>query len=384
MKKVLLLGYSGFPTAKSAASEKQKLIAKAINMVPGYEVEILNYTSYCKYKYDKKGTVEGVNYRLTAFFSKQPKNRILRVANLVYGYVCDYFYVMFKSYDAIILSTRNSIYILGHILLAKLKQKKVTITIVEDYESLKNDSSLITRLKCFLFFNYVFKYIDGVFPISALIREQARKVNNNLPLLDLPIFTDFEKFERTIGVDERDYFLFCGAAGYFETIKFVIDSYQVRPLEHSLILIINGHQSEIEKVLNYIRKLGLEEKIACKSELSYRNLIGYYKNSAGLLIPLNPDTKDSARFPHKIAEYCASKRPIISSNYGEVKRFFEHKKNALLIDYHDIQAFNKLMQYVEKNKDHASRIGLESYKLGYDKFNYENYGEKITRFLSLI
>ena len=42
------------------------------------------------------------------------------------------------------------------------------------------------------------------------------------------------------------------------------------------------------------------------------------------------------------------------------------------------------MQYVEKNKDHASRIGLESYKLGYDKFNYENYGEKITRFLSFI
>ena len=45
MNKVLLLGYSGFPESKSAAAEKQKLIAKAINMNTNYDTEILNYIS---------------------------------------------------------------------------------------------------------------------------------------------------------------------------------------------------------------------------------------------------------------------------------------------------------------------------------------------------
>jgi len=57
MTKILLLGYSGFPMSKSAASEKQKLIAKSICLEPQMKVEIVNSISYNDFKYDKKGYV---------------------------------------------------------------------------------------------------------------------------------------------------------------------------------------------------------------------------------------------------------------------------------------------------------------------------------------
>jgi glycosyltransferase involved in cell wall biosynthesis len=384
MSKIILLGYSGFPFSKSAASEKQKLIAKAIILNPSIDVEILNYISFSNFKYKRKGLFDGVSYRLMSIYSKYPKNNILRLINLGYGYLNEFLYVTFRHYDYIIISSRNSFYIFGHILISKLRSKTVTLTMVEDYDSLNNSSSRISKIKRKIYFKYVLKYIDGVFPISKLIKEEVIKVNKNLPFLELPIFTNFENFNETIAVDESNYFLFCGAANYFDTIKFIIDSYLVSSLESSLILVINGNKKAISRVSVYLKNINSKNTIILKSSLSYKVLVGYYKNANALLIPLNPDVKDMARFPHKIAEYCASKRPIISSNFGEVKKFFEHKENALLLEEHDIYEMNSLMQYVVQNPEISNKIGLESYQLGYVKFNYKNYGNDIINFLKNI
>jgi len=384
LNKILLLGYSGFPLSKSAACEKQKLIAKAISLEPQMKVEILNNISFNDFKYDRKGVFEGVSYRLTCLFSIYPNNKVSKLLNLIYGCLNEYLYVMFSTYDYIIISSRNSIYILGHIMIAKLRNKKITLTMVEDYKSMNLSSSKISNLKAKLYFKYVLKYIDGVFPISTLITQEVIKTNYKLPFLELPVFTNFENFKETLKVDETDYFLFCGSAGYFDTIKFIIDSYTILRLKSKLILIISGNKNQIEKVLSYIKDLPTKNDIICKSNLTYRNLVGYYKNSNALLIPLNPNVKDAARFPHKIAEYCASSRPIISSNLGEVKNFFVHEKNALLINNHEIKELNSLMKYVEENPVYANEIGKQSYELGNEIFNYRNYGVKIVEFLKKI
>jgi len=126
---------------------------------------------------------------------------------------------------------------------------------VEDYDSLNNSSSRISKIKRKIYFKYVLKYIDGVFPISKLIKEEVIKVNKNLPFLELPIFTNFENFNETIAVDESNYFLFCGAANYFDTIKFIIDSYLVSSLESSLILVINGNKKAISRVSVYLKNI---------------------------------------------------------------------------------------------------------------------------------
>ena len=383
MNKVLLLGYSGFPQSKSAAAEKQKLIAKAINMNTNYDTEILNYISFSKNNYDRQGVCDGVNYRLTCIFSKYPQNKITRFLNLYFGYINEYLYVMFSNYDYLIISSRNSIYMLGHMLISKIRNKKLCITMVEDYNSLKSNS-IISKIKIKLFYGFVLKYIDGAFPISTLIANDLIRVNKKLPYLELPVFTNFENFQNSNSVKEKDYFLYCGGAGYFDTIKFIIDSFNYSTLNSGLILVVNGSKNQINKVLNYIELSKNKNTIKLKSNLSYEKLVAYYKNAVALLIPLRPEIKDEARFPHKIAEYCASKRPIISSNLGEVKNFFEHNKNALLLNRYEIFDMNSLMRFVEQNTDLSNKIGAESYKLGYDKFNYKSYSNKITNFLQHI
>ena len=70
--KVILSGYSGFPFQKSAANEKQKLLAKSILLNKNYDVVISNYISFSNFKYKKKGIYDGIPFVFFVFFRKKP------------------------------------------------------------------------------------------------------------------------------------------------------------------------------------------------------------------------------------------------------------------------------------------------------------------------
>ena len=65
--------------------------------------------------------------------------------------------------------------------------------------------------------------------------------------------TEFEKYDDTEDLQEPVYFLFSGAAGYFEIVKFIIDSFNL--IENSkaqLYLAIKGDEEHLKKILTYI------------------------------------------------------------------------------------------------------------------------------------
>ena len=82
--------------------------------------------------------------------------------------------------------------------------------------------------------------------------------------------------------------------------------------------------------------------IVLKSNIAYQDLLSLYKRADVLLIPLRDTIQDNARFPHKIGEYTASKRPILSTNSGELKYYFKDGVSALLTEEYSENA------YVEK------------------------------------
>ena len=100
-----------------------------------------------------------------------------------------------------------------------------------------------------------------------------------------------------------------------------------------------------------------------------------------LLIPLRPTIQDEARFPHKIGEYLASGNPVIATNYGEIKYYFEDKKNMLIADDYDIKKFAAKMKYVLEFPNEAKVIGLKGKEVALENFNYKTFGAKIDNFL---
>ena len=110
-------------------------------------------------------------------------------------------------------------------------------------------------------------------------------------------------------------------------------------------------------------------------------LINYYKNARALLIPLRNTSQDIARFPHKIGEYAASGRPIISNNFGEMAYYFEDGKNSLLSEKYEYCDFANKMDFVVNNPEKASEIGKEGRIIANKFFDYKNFGSGLISFL---
>lgn len=381
MIKVVLSGYSGFPYSKSATRQKQMLIAKAIQINPGYNTIIINYISYSNKTISKKGFFDGVSYKVNSLFSKKPTNRFLSLINLTYGYVNELIFLLRFNPNFLIVADRNIIYLIMVLIISKLSSIKLILTAVEDFESL-NKSKLLHKLINKIYYNFIVKNIDGVFPISSSIENKIKKYNSKVSQLRLPVFTDFDNFLSNYKINESNYFLYCGTANYDKTIKFIIKSYLFKPLKSNLIIVTSGSVEKIEELKLFAEKSKFANKIKFFTNIEYDYLVSLYKNANALLIPMFQNIIDNNRFPHKIAEYCASKRPIISTSYGEISDFFTDNMNAFLMKKSTVKNLSEKMQTIEKDKPKANLIGLNSYNLGKSIFNYKSYSDPLKNFLN--
>ncbi len=378
--KVLLVGISGFPFGM-AAVEKQKLIAKALLLNDDVSVEIICNNNLSQFAIKKKGEYQGIKFRYTTLFLKQGKNALLRRINLYYGKINELGYLLTSRYDYIIVSSRDFFQIFSYKIIAKIKNVKIVLTAVED-KAIMPSYTFFGKIDNFLYQKYVWRLVDGAFPISEELKNQIKNINSDLPQLKIPVLVNMFSFKQRVSSPVNfPYFLFCGAANYFDTIKFIIDSYCKALTKSKLILIINGSNNQLNKISNYINNVPNNGNIYIKSKLTYNSLITYYKNATALLIPLNFNQQDKARFPHKIGEYCASRRPIISSEWGEIQYYFSNKINALLLPNNDKLLFAKYLKEIEMNKKLASTISENAYRTAQVYFDYKKYGNKISLFL---
>ena len=252
-----------------------------------------------------------------------------------------------------------------------------------------------------LFTKYFGRLVDGILPISEYIIERIRHFNK--PFLKVPVLADFESkefhvkttnsfktdttLETSLQVDAENakdkYFLYCVYAAYTRVIFKIIDAFsEFKRIGgiYGLSLVLAGSKEQIGIVESYIEKVGMSKDIQIFSKIPYTQLLVLYAHASGLIIPLDPDSsQDSARFSQKIAEYLSSGSPIITNNVGEIKYYFEDKKNCILCDYR-IDGFCKAFMWIAANPEASEQIGINGYELGRTEFNYLDFGKKIHDF----
>lgn len=231
------------------------------------------------------------------------------------------------------------------------------------------------KLNDYLFNMFSSRLCDGMILISDYLIEFHNERNRNLKFVKAPIICDIKSIENLACIEvDFDYFLYCSSVTYMESIIFVIDAFLKVEKRVELKLIVSGDKREIDKLQCYIKSTSKADIITVESNIPYINLISYYKNAKGLLIPLPETTQHRARFPHKIGEYISSKRPIISNKWGEVSNYFD-ETNAFLAERYDVDEYAKQMnKCLEKENN---EIILKAYLVGLNHFDYPVISRKI-------
>ncbi len=239
-----------------------------------------------------------------------------------------------------------------------------------------------------LFDKYNCRFSKGVFVISHKLKQMTEANCPKTSTLVIPASVDFGAFEgKKSKPDYKNYSLFCGGAAYHDTFKFIIKSFEKIAevfTEHKLLLIANGKQTDMNRINNIINESPFVDNISVYSSLEYENLISFYLNAQILLIPLLNNPRDKARFPHKIGEYAATKRPILTTNIGEISYYFKDGVNAFIAKTDNIKEYSNKWSFVLENKSLANEVGQNGYKLGLKHFNYSNQVKKMIEFMNKV
>ncbi|MEM8901053.1 MAG: glycosyltransferase [Bacteroidota bacterium] len=389
---IVHLGVSGFPIGFGSI-QRLILLYKGLQHA-GANVLVINRTAmHGKNKEIKReGVFEGVPYVYTCPDIYRKKGFLSRRKSDFLGRIGEY--KLLKKLKKEGKLDAASVYLTGRIgqllyyrLLSRLFRFPIILSYVEYRSAIKNRKLKKKWIQWNdkLYDKYSAKYADGVLPISEFLIEVIKRKAPGTPFIKSPVITDFDRFSvEDHSKEDPVKFLYVGAASYKELITFVLRSFEMLEGKAELNMVLGGSESQFEPVKEYVSGLNKKEAIFLYNNLEDWEIPVKMSEANALLIPLRSNIQDEARFPHKVGEYVASGKPLITTNYGEIRYYFEDGKNALVADEYSERLFTNKMEEVINFPAKAVEIGKEGQALGKEYFDHKKHGVEILNFIKEI
>lgn len=243
------------------------------------------------------------------------------------------------------------------------------------------------KIGVYLFDHFAGYMCHAILPISEFLISKSKKFKK--PLLKIPIIAQFEQPKNSNIIEKKlpTYFLYCGGAQYIKTISVLISHFGRLTREGiniDLVLVLYGEKKYFNLIQKKINECNLQDRITIKSSLPFDELFNLYCHALALLIPLSDTVQDKARFSQKIAEYLSSRRPIITTNVGEIPVYFKDGINAFISDTFKDESFFYKMKFVINNQNLADQVGLNGFQLGKNEFDNMLVSKKLHNFFNTI
>lgn len=380
---------SGIPFEKGAAINRCLVLYSVLDSEL-FSVLILNHKTGLEQRFDvekpKSGSYGKLHYLYTTPTAYKPKTFLKRRYYKFIGRVNELFTLiklkLNHNIDVLLYYPDGLFFdLIAYRTISKLLGIKLIAHYVEFRSSFERNGITWKRINDLLFDKYFMHFCDGVLPISSFLFEHVKDKKTTIPQLKIPPIIDFDSIAK-LKVDKKNenFFLYVGAAGYFSAINTILDAFErIEDSSYYLYLILHG--KGLDKVREHIEKHTKSNLIKIFTNLDYSELIAFNLNAKALLIPLEDTIKDTARFPQKISEYIASKRPIITTDVGEIKYYFKDGDNALITSANEPALFSAKMEFVINHPKIAADIGKQAYETGLAYFNTISYKSKLEKFI---
>lgn len=227
----------------------------------------------------------------------------------------------------------------------------------------------------------------GVIAISSLLGtwagDEASRRGLRTEVLEVPILVDLaEQTPDRSSPDDTLNVLFAASPGYREATTFILDAMQTVWAKHpDCRLVITGTRpGDADWLSNDLR----DPRVRLSGRVPRRELLELYSHATALLVPLFDDTKSRARFPTKIGEYLASGRPIVTTEVGEIPRYFQDGISAFMCSPDEPAAFGGKICEVLADAGRANEVGAAGRRVAESNFDYRLHAEELHAFMSRI
>lgn len=385
---VIHVGISGFPIGYAAIS-RIKLTLKAISLSGFNTLAISKRNLWDRSHLKKVGHTGQVAYLNTSPYSAKPKSFIGRRIDQFLGFIGELAFLRKKNkkVHALIYYGASFTELLYYRLISAFLGFKLFVQYVEYRSSFDHRNSLHERINDYFFDRYQSRCCNGIIVISEFLRARVLGFDKKARIFKLPAVCDYDDFPDVKAHTEYPYLMYCGSVFYHDVITFIIDVFKKlkenQKYQGKLVLVCSSHSNSfLDIVKKKIAESQLGNDIILKGNLSYEELYGLYKGADVLLIPLRNSLQDIARFPHKVGEYTAAGRPIITTRVGEIKYYFEDYKNALLAEDYSVDLYYQKLSEVLGHPELLTEIGRNGHSTGKNAFHYAGFAQRLNKFIT--
>jgi glycosyltransferase involved in cell wall biosynthesis len=385
----LHVGFSGFPDT-SASVQRVLLTFKGLQQLGEHPLVINKISHYPIGQFNNTGKYEGIPYVYSPALNYKPTSFIKRNINKLSGYFGElyFFFKKRKQIKTLILYSTYFAEYPYYFLLSKLLGCKILIQHVEMFSSMAYRKSFFTKKNDQLIEKYIGKCCNGVIAISDVLVKEAKASNPKANVIKIPAMCDFNGMKNIPAIiDSAPFLMYCGSIGYIEVIEFIVSVYEKLVAKNfyqgNLLLVISGqHPTNWDILHKLINALSCKSSIIIKSNIPRIELITDYATADMLLIPLRKTIQDEARFPHKIGEYTASKRPIVTTNVGEINNYFKDGESAIVVQEYSVEAYVEKIGKYALSLEQLTNMGQKGYEIGLANFDYVAQAKQLQQFIS--
>jgi len=305
----------------------------------------------------------GVNIRYL-WQDRWAKNRILKRINMHFAYLK--FLLSLKKDDVV--------YIYGCAAFAKFLVKRS----VRVYHEVTENPEAVSWPAKFSFPDYydACSKMEGMFVISEPLKEHyLNKGCDPVKVQILNMTVDPTRFEGVKKQKVADkYIAYCGTAsnnkdGVDELIKsFAIAS---KKYPEYKLYIIGNTPSKDDAVgnLKLIEQLDIKEKVVFTGIVSSSEMPQILMNADILALGRPDSLQAKCGFPTKLGEYLLTGNPVFITKTGDIPKFLEDGKSALLCQERNPKEFSSKLIWAIEHPLEASAIGLRGKQVALDNFN---------------
>lgn len=244
-----------------------------------------------------------------------------------------------------------------------------------------------------LFDKVVIKKCDRLFVVSKYLEEKYRSMHKGLvPSRSTPSFVDLEanQLSRELPLagfispkqesfirNKKINVVFCGSYIFRNGVDFFLECaariIHNDQMDFQIVLVLfKGHM----RLLNQkIHELDLEKNIIIIENVLSQKIPAIYNHADILVLPEMGIEVAHAGFPGKTAEYLASGKAIISTEFSNITDYLKHEHNVLMSPIGDKKSYIANLKRLIVDEDLRLRLGKNARRTARDFFSLD-YGIK--------
>ena len=366
-------------------------------------VSTLRYTSYLKVLVEKEvrakvvvfcpsshgregvprtGEHKGIAYAYSSSPVWETNSMVKKLFIAIKGIIHSLSIIGEEQYDSLILYGENSFFVNAFYYLYCKFHK---IRFFGDRSEYPSDRVKNSKIKMFFYKRKVRMFDGMIIMTDELSKYYSNLVNRKDFVFTLPMTIDDSRFlgvETPREKDSKIVVVFGGhnRDGLIDSVKAFLKYCEIYSSSLSLVL-IGPFQSlpNSHAISDIINNSKYKERVIIKGQMPI-DKVPYYLSTATCLLT-TPTFYKSGGFPTKLGEYMLSKTPIVLTNAGEISKYVEADKDAIVCAPGDYDAIARGINRIEKDHKYAQYLISNAYSKVRTVFNAETYVDKLIVFL---